>query len=123
MAITCTPADNIAILQCSQCWTPKQKLMVLAAALCAINNGATGDCDAETMLADAACYTCASDTQLLQAVLGILYQYAIDVIGITQEDIDAWIASSRACFECVTDKQIKAMIVQQLCTFYNNAAR
>jgi len=123
MAITCSPTENTAILQCAQCWTPNQKLIALVAILCAINNTGTDDCDAETLLSSAACYTCASDSQLMDSILGILFQYAVDVTGLDEATVTAWLASSRACFECLDKQKLKAIIVSQLCTFYNNAAR
>ena len=123
MAITCSPTENLAINQCAQCWTPNQKLMALAAILCAITNDATTDCDADSMLRNASCYLCMSDSQMLQAIIGVLYQYSIDVTGISQTDIDNWLTNSRACFECVNTHQLKAMITAQICAFYNDSVR
>ena len=68
---------------------------------------------AATAMEDAACLTCLSDKQILQA---IVTKVGNDVLGeryTVQDVIDAF-----HCLVCATPKQLKAALIQQLCGYF-----
>lgn len=117
-ALVCDKDELAAAYPCAACLSEHDLLAVIALALCKINAGdPNAACDPATLLANAACLTCLSNKQILEAIVKIIVNWAYNN-GYMLPDTD--LRADIACLHCLTPKQILAIILDELCTGVND---
>jgi len=114
MAITCTPAGTIS--GCAKCYSNSDLLAAIAYILCQINGSGAGDCTPSTLMTDAACFACESDSELLNSIFTMLYTYAYDS-GYLGSDAASDVINNAACLTCAPPKMVRAIVVKEFCDY------
>lgn len=112
-ALVCDKDELLKAYPCLKCVSETETLALIAVALCKINAAdANADCSPGTLLSNAACLTCMSEKQMLQAFAALIINSAADSGYIEWgDDLTAEIA----CMLCLTPRQLLAIILNLIC--------
>lgn len=110
MPENCTPSANLATYKCLSCLSIDELLKLWVVILAdSDRSGYSLPTDLPQLLEDAACWTCLSDKQLLQAAISANAQDIED--GATLQEIREKIK----CLLCANPKQVKAALAMLVC--------
>lgn len=116
--ITCTPDDLLANQPCLACLSTRELLAILALLLCKINGAdPDADCSVETLASEAKCFNCMSDHQMLEAIVALVAQFAIDNDYL---EADTGLRQDAECLVCADPKTVRSIILKQICDGINN---
>lgn len=111
MPADCSPGANLAAYKCLSCLSVSELLIIYLVVLAdAETSGYSLPADQARLLEDAACWTCLSDKQLLQAAISANAQ---DILS--EETPVSELRERIKCLLCATPKQIKAIIAMLVC--------
>ena len=112
-ALNCDKNDLLAVFPELKNLSVNQLWSLIALIFCKFQGGEPdAECDPAVLLEDAACLTCLSEKQMLEAVVALILNWGIDN-GFMESDTG--LRSDIACMLCLTPRQVKAIVLKLLC--------